>query len=785
MERVVTAYTPLPPDQLMFRAMHGNEALSQLFEFEVELVSRSHSLDMKALLGQPLTLEVKRESAGVENRYLSGQITRCVLVGSEGTTDLYYLYRATVRPWLWYLTQTSDSKIFQNKSVPEVIKDVLSDYDFPLDIKLAGNYRNWEYCVQYQETDFGFISRLMEHEGIYYWFKHENGKHTLVLTDDMAQHEAAPATDLLTYYAPDRAGTLPQEEFVSSWEIAEQITPGGFATVDYDFRKPGASLDARRTNKSGFDNSKLEVYEWLGGYTDPDHADHYTRVRLEDLQSRQEQIRASTNVRGIAPGYLFTLRNHPRNAENREYLIVSANYRIREGGYASGNDSGFMFDADVVVLPSSNPYRAPRLTPQPRTHGPQTARVVGKAGQQIWTDSYGRIKVQFHWDRYGEKNENSSCWVRVSSPWAGGGFGGIQLPRVNDEVIVDFIGGQPDRPIVIGRVYNASNMPPWDLPGNATQSGFLSRSQDGTPGTANAFMFEDKPGSEEIWMHAERNMRTEVEADELHKVDRNRSHIVGGFETNAVTGTRTTVITGAESATYQSGETRTISQGATEEITGGQTRTVTGPVGVTITGDVTRETTGNLTRTLKGDTTDTITGAIDRTHTGATLNHTVGATTSTVEGDITKTITGAVSRAITGDVSDTITGATTDTIDGVYAQTVTQDLSMHSDTKIMMSAPEIVVSTPKFTQVDPTKKETFAQTVVDTLIDWTQFSAVKRSTSIANVSATAIKGGVTGVNFDYTGMQMKNVPNDFRTTMLSLTLATAIRISVATAHLKT
>jgi type VI secretion system secreted protein VgrG len=561
-DRIVKAHTPLPPEQLRFRAMHGAEGLSRLFEFEVDLVSDSYTLDMKSLLGKPMTLEIQTSG---EPRFLGGEITRCVLVGRDTSDGRYYLYRATLRPWLWYLTQTSDSKIFQNKSVPDVIREVLKDYKYPVEFKLADSYRSWEYCVQYQETDFAFVSRLMEHEGIYYWFRHEKDTHTLVLTDDVTQHEAAPGYERIPYYGPDR-NAVPREDYIYEWELAEQITPGAFATTDYHPLTPAASLEARRNNPGAHDNGDLEMYEWQGGYTNPEDAEHYTRVRLESLQCEREQGRGSCNARGLAPGYLFTLRNHPRQAENREYLILGAYYRIRESAYTTGSGDPATFDIDFIVLPASIQFRAPRVTPIPHTHGPQTATVVGKQGEEIWTDKMGRVKVQFHWDRYGKKDENSSCWVRVSSPWAGGGFGGIQLPRVNDEVVVDFIGGQPDRPIIIGRVYNANNLPPWNLPDNATQSGFLSRSKNGTPATANAFMFEDSAGSERIWLHAERDLHTEVECDESHNTDGTRTTVIGGDDVKRVLCNRDIHVTGTD--------TLTVCQTRTVEVTGHEDYTV-------------------------------------------------------------------------------------------------------------------------------------------------------------------------------------------------------------------
>lgn len=699
MERIVSVTTS-GGDSLLFRSLYGQESLSALFEFDVELLSESLALDMKKLLGQSLTLEIELLSGG--KRYLNGQVTRCMMTGKDASTGRYYAYRTTVRCWLWYLTQTTDSKIFQQKTVPNVIREVLADYAFPVEYKLAASYRSWEYCVQYQESDFAFISRLMEHEGIYYWFRHEDGKHTLVLSDDNVQHDTLPGAATIPYYGADRT-SVPQEEYLARWEPVEQITPGGFATVDYNFQKPSASLDVKRENPGDYQHGDLEVYEWMGGYTDPDQGERYSRVRLEALQAPQAEVRGGGNVRELAPGYLFTLRNHPRQAENREYLIVQTVYRVREGGYASSGDvvpldpdgtqapgaqqDGSRFDIEIVVLPSSTQFRAARVTPVPHTHGPQTARVVGKSGEQIWTDQYGRIKVQFHWDRYGKHNENSSCWVRVSSPWAGGGFGGIQLPRVNDEVIVDFIGGQPDRPIVVGRVYNADNMPPWDLPGNATQSGFLSRSKDGNPQTASALMFEDANGCERVWMHAERNLDTEVECDETHTVDGSRTTTIGGNDTLHVKGKRTTTVDKHEKETFNAGAERIVTGEVLETVKGNETRSFTGDVTETIKGNVKETITGNLTQSTTGDVTRTITGPVTDTTTGAVKETITGNVTQTTTGTVTRTITGNVTDTITGVVNETITGNSTETRNGTYTQTVTGAVTINANTSMTVNTP--------------------------------------------------------------------------------------------------
>jgi type VI secretion system secreted protein VgrG len=555
MARVVKAHTPLGEEQLLFRSMHGNEGLSQLFEFEVDLLSPNTSVDMKAVLGKPLTLEIVTINGAP--RYLNGQITRFTMIGREGGSSRYTVYRASVRPWLWYLTRTSDCKIFQNKSVVEILEEVLGEYGFAFEKKLSASYRQWEYCVQYQETDFAFVSRLMEHEGIYYYFKHEKNQHTLVLADDMGAHEPLPEYPKIGYLATDRVSD-PGREVIDQWEVTEEIRPGTYVVDDFDFKKPKADLLTTRSQPRGNDHGQYEMYEWLGGYSDAGQGEHYARIRLEEAQAQAELDTGHANVRGMAPGYRFTMQNAPRNEDNREYLIVSVMYSLREGGYATGaspGEYGFHFG----VQPTSFPFRAPRVTRAPSTHGPQTATVVGPPGEDIWIDKYGRVKVQFRWDRYGQRNENSSCWVRVSSAWAGSNFGAVNHPRVGQEVIVDFIAGCPDRPIIIGRVYNADQMPPLELPAKATVSGFISRTIKGDGELANHFIIDDDPGCESIKIHAQKDFTLEVENNELHTVD----------------GERTTIITGADTYTGDTSldetingpHTLTVNEGGPQKIT--------------------------------------------------------------------------------------------------------------------------------------------------------------------------------------------------------------------------
>ncbi|MDQ0570338.1 type VI secretion system secreted protein VgrG [Variovorax paradoxus] len=640
MTRTVQVHTVLNAEQLKFRAMRGREALSQLFEFEVDMVSPSFNLDLKKLLGTSLTLELTDGSAP---RFLNGTVVRFELVGRANETGRHYVYRALVQPWLWYLTRTTDCRIFQNKSVPEVLDDVLGKYGFEFEKRLTGSYRPWEYCVQYQESDFAFVSRLMEHEGIAYHFEHTHGSHLLVLADDTGGYGELPGYAAIPYRPRDRV-LHAMEPCIDQWRVAEQITSGRVMLDDFDFKKSRASLQSVRQDPKGHDHSTYEVYEWLGGYSEHQQGDTYAKIRLQELQCAHELAAGHTNVVGMAPGYLFEMTYCPRESDNREYLVTETRYDLQESEYATGGSMESVCRFDFTVLPSNVPYRPARKTPKPRTNGPQTATVVGP--EEIWTDRFGRVKLQFRWDRYGQSDENSSCWVRVSSNWAGANYGTMHMPRVGQEVIVDFIGGEPDRPIITGRVYNNDQMPPWELPANATASGILTRSSSGgAANQANMLRFEDRSGAEQILLHAERNLDVEVEADETHTTD----------------GTRTTVIGGHESSTYKNGETRDITAGAKETITGGDTRDVAGGFSETVTGGVRQTISGGKKRTLSGGLNDTISGGVNLAITGGFHGTIDGQEIRFVSGGRNDTIDTINNVKVNGPSNTVVTGPTVHT----------------------------------------------------------------------------------------------------------------------------
>ncbi|AML57959.1 Uncharacterized protein conserved in bacteria [Serratia rubidaea] len=521
----ITAYTPLGPEQLLFRSLEGTEALSAPFDFRIELLSTDARLDRKALLGQPLTLEIPIPGLLRPPRYLNGKITAIAVSSEEISGTRYSVYTLRVQPDLWPMLKDRNFRIFQEQTVPQIVKALLAEQNIQLEDQLTGDYRQWGYCVQYSESTFNFISRLMELEGIYYYFKHEQDKHTMVLADNPHHHQPFPGYETIPYHVTPSGGVT-DEEGISQWTLADQVTPGIYSVDDYDFRKPNAWLFQARQNPVSPAPGQIDVYDWPGRYTEHQQGEFYARVRQESWQAEHQQVTGTATALGIAPGNTFTLTKAPYMSDNGEYLTLSARYTLRENSYASGDTQGSVHRIDFTVIPADVQFRPAQSASWPKTHGPQTARVVGPQGESIWTDKYGRIKVKFHWDRLAKGDDTSSCWVRVSSAWAGQGFGGVQIPRVNDEVVIDFINGDPDRPIVIGRVYNEASMPPWALPAAATQMGFMSRSKDGTPDNANALRFEDKAGSEQVWIQAERNMDTNVKNDESHSVGGHHNFIV-------------------------------------------------------------------------------------------------------------------------------------------------------------------------------------------------------------------------------------------------------------------
>ena len=601
MPKVMEITTPLGDNVLLFHGMHGREAISQVPEFQLDLLSTDGEIVLDDILGRNVTVKVVL--ADDTTRYFNGFVSRFSQARMYGR---YHRYFATVRPWLWFLSRTADCRIFQEMTVPDIVKQVFGDEptnDFKLE--LTGSYRTWTYCVQYRETDLNFISRLLEHEGIYYYFKYADGKNTLVLTDSYSGHEACAGADTLPFIDPERLAR-PDIEHVGAWDFSREVQPGLYVHTDYDFERPSTNLRTQKAVTRGYRPSSYEVFDYPGHYRQKPEGEQYSSVRIDEYGAQYEVAHGATNARGLRAGHLFVLAGHPRGDQNREHLVVAASTDLEFSDYEAMPDrSGAAFRCSFTAISSAQQYRPLRATPKPFVQGPQTALVVGPAGEEIYTDKYGRVKVQFYWDRLGRKDENASCWVRVSQPWAGKAWGTIAIPRIGQEVVVDFLEGDPDQPIITGRVYNGEQMPPYDLPANKTQSGMKSRSSlGGTPANFNEIRFEDKKGSEQIFIHAEKNQDIEVENDETHSVGHDRTKTIGHDETTQVKHDRTETVDNNETITVHGARTETVDKDETITIHANRTETVDVNETISVGGN----------RDITVSRSETATVALQRTH---------------------------------------------------------------------------------------------------------------------------------------------------------------------------
>ena len=652
MSAPITLTSPLPAADLFFQSMSAKQGLSMLEEVELELLSPKSDLAPEKLLGQPMGVVMTLR--GGAKRHLNGIVMRLGIGKSQGR---FFGYRASVRPWLWFLTRTSDCRIFQDMTVPAIVEKVFADHgaQASFQFKLDRSYRTRTYCAQYRETDYNFIARLLEEEGIFWYFQHAEGEHKLMLVDDVGALNPADGYDKLPHY--ENAGQVPPDvDFISNWSFSREVQTGKVVLTSYDFERPSVSLGADSELVRSHDLADHEVFDFHGEYNQKDDGQRLAENRVDEYQSRQERLAGTTNAQGMAVGHLFDLYRHPREDQNAKYVCSQTYISAQLNGAESGGSAGD-FQCTFSAMPASQTYRPARQTPKPPVQGPQTAVVVGPAGDEIFTDKYGRVKVQFHWDRYGKKNEKSSCWVRVSSPWAGKSFGFVQVPRIGQEVVVDFLEGDPDQPIITGRVYNAEQMPPWELPANATQSGVLTRSsKGGAYGNANALRFEDKKGSEQLWLHAEKNQDIEVENDETHWVGHDRTKTIDHDETVHVKHDRTETVDNNETITI--GVNRTEKVGSNEKIDIGvnRTETVGANESIKIGANQTINIGSNRSITIGGSETATV--ALQRTH-AVGINETIaiGAAQEIAVGAAQTVTVGAVQSISVGANQSTSVGA--------------------------------------------------------------------------------------------------------------------------------
>jgi len=516
--RPIAVATTLGDDALLLRGFQGLDGISQLFRFDLDLISTDDAIDIASLLGTNVTWRIVL--ADGSQRYFNGLISRFAQASQDQN---FTSYHAEVVPWLWLLTRTADCRIFQNKSAPDIIQQIFSEngfQDFSL-ASLSGSFPPREYCVQYRETAFNFLTRLMEEEGIYYFFSHENGKHTLVLANTPEGHPDCPSQATARYHDVGQ-GRL-NEDVITEWVIGKDLRPGQYTLNDFNFQDPNASLIAQASSSDPF-----EVYDDPGLYLRQPDGSRLARIRLEESEAPQTYVRGGGNCRAFASGYKFKLADHFQQDRNKPYVLTRVHHVAHQpGSYRSNPDSysgESIYSNSFECIPFSTPFRPPRLTPKPMVQGSQTAFVVGPKGEEIHTDKFGRVKVQFHWDRRGQMDEHSSCWIRVAQGWAGKQWGAMFIPRIGHEAVVDFLEGDPDRPIITGCVYNAEEMPPYELPTEMTKSTIKSYSTKGGDGF-NEIRFEDKKGQEQIFIQAEKDQHIRTKNDRVEWVG-HESHLI-------------------------------------------------------------------------------------------------------------------------------------------------------------------------------------------------------------------------------------------------------------------
>ncbi|MGN2434015.1 type VI secretion system Vgr family protein [Pseudomonas syringae] len=521
-----------PEQELLLESFRGTEGLSRAYQFDLLLVCQDSGVELKSMMGQHVVIEI--ELADGSPRYVAGYLTRFASGGSDGGMAKY---TATLNPWFSMLKNRFDTRIFQGNTVEEVVTQVFalcsafSRHEF----RLSKPLKRYTYITQYRESDFNFVQRLLEEEGMFYYFEHTAEGHTMIICDDSTTLVPLPEQPQIRFHS---ASVTETADSITDWNGDRKLQSGKIAVQTFDYRQPNNRLPVAMNslNQQG-DVENFEVYDFPGQYSHGtyDEGEALLRLRVEALELRGKSFRGKSNCRAMKPGYTFELLQHydhdQGSADDRQFLLVLVDSE-GHNNYLNGQQASYFNTFSCVR--KKIVFRPQLTTNRSVISGPHTAIVVGPPGEEIFTDELGRIKIQFHWDRKGEHNDKSSCWVRVAQSGASGGFGSIQIPRVGDEVVVVFLDGNPDRPLVMGSLYNSQNTPPWSLPANKTQSGFLTRSAKGDGGTANFFRFEDKAGAEQVIVHAERNMDTEIELDEKHDVGNNRKVTVGGTNTEII-----------------------------------------------------------------------------------------------------------------------------------------------------------------------------------------------------------------------------------------------------------
>lgn len=678
-ERLIAIDTPLGKDVLLLSGFRGAEGLSCLYRFELDLLSENHKISFEDIIGKPASISIGL--ADGDKRYFHGLIARFSQGrggGDAGGDPRFSHYRAILVPWLWLLTMTADSRIFQKASVPDIVEKIFQEKGFAdFTMKLHSSYTPREYCVQYRETDFNFISRLLEEEGIYYYFEHESGKHTMIIADAPQEHMPCPKQKTARYQLS--AGGLLDEDVITSLEKVQEIRPGKYSLNAYNFEIPNTGLEVNVPGMYHLGPGEREIYDYPGSYAKKTEGDRIAKIRMEEEEAKITTLRGSSTCRVFASGYRFGLSHFYRDDLNdKDYVLSSLEHEASQG---LERDAELAYLNRFTCIPFDVPYRPHLATPKPVVRGSQTAIVVGPAGEEIYTDKYGRVKVQFHWDREGKKDEKSSCWIRVSQVWAGATWGAMYIPRIGHEVIVDFLEGDPDQPIITGRVYHGINMPPYALPDEKTKSTIKSDSSPGSGGS-NELRFEDKKGEEEIYLHGQKDWTILMEND--------KNQIIGHDETLEVKNDRT----------------KTVKNNQSETIIANKTISVGGNHDETITGDMSQTVNEAKTETIAKDKSLTI-GESYQVSVGAGMTETVGkdkseqigaSRTETVGKDKAETIGGNKSLSTGKDLTETvgknqsvtISADCTESVGGKYTVQVSKDHALNAK-KIQLAAEDQIV----------------------------------------------------------------------------------------------
>jgi type VI secretion system secreted protein VgrG len=687
-DRPMAVTTPLGKDALLLVGFSGQEAISQLFAFQLELLAENKTdVAFDKLLGQGVVVQLVLPQG--KKRTFSGIVSRL----SQGERDdIFTAYRLEMVPPCWLLTRRFQSRIFQQMTVPDILKKVLAGLDVAYEIQ--GTFYPRDYCVQYRESDWDFASRLMEEEGIYYFFKHEGGACKLVLATTPTSHPDLPGGSKLIYEKVLGGGR--PEDRVTEWEKVQELRSGKVTLWDHCFELPHKHLEADKliqetatvgkvTHKLKVGgNENLEIYDYPGAYAQRfDGVDKGGGDKPADLQKifednkrtvalrMQEEalqglvVQGAGNCRHLVSGHKFTLERH-WNADG-PYVLVSVHHTAKASGtYRSGGDEPFHYSNRFTCIPLSLPYRPRRVTAKPMVGGSQTAVVVGPAGEEIFTDKYGRVKVQFPWDRQGKYDANSSCWVRVSQNYAGKGWGVMCIPRIGQEVVVDFLEGDPDQPLITGRVYNADQMPPYKLPKDKVVSGLKSNSSPGGGGY-NEFIMNDTKGKELIRVHGQFDMDSTIEHDLREHVLNDRSRDVTNNEKVKV-GVNQDLTVGSNQ-TYSIGSNQTGTVGADKKISVGanHTETIGSSMNISVGSCLSETVLVNYSETVGGAMEVTV-GGLMALSVGAAMTHSVGAAYLLDVGAIMKESVGASKTVKIGaNLTETVGGKHTEKVSAAYS----------------------------------------------------------------------------------------------------------------------